>query len=267
MVNLEKKVIWITGASSGIGEALAKELIKEDAILILSARRKEELDRVKKECGEAMASKIHVLPFDVTDLDKLPSVAEEAWDFEGKIDILINNAGVSQRSLVKDAVIDIDKKLFQVNYFGPVCLTKALLPKFLDRNEGQVVVISSIAGLIYSPKRSTYSATKYAVEAFFNTLYTELVNTSLKVNIINPGFVNTNISFNSLDGSGNRYNKQSPAQETGIPADVCARKIVKSIRTNKKNTRIAGAKENFGVFMHRFFPKLFDYLITRISST
>lgn len=266
MKDLRNNVIWITGASSGIGEALAKELIKKEAILILSARRSEELERVKNECGEAHGAKIHLLPFDVTDMENLSGIVEKAWNIEQRVDILINNAGVSQRSLAKDSIPEVDKKLFDVNYFGPVCLTKYLLPKLLEKGAGHLVVISSIAGLVYTPMRSTYSATKYAIEAFFNSLRSELVQTGVSVTIVNPGYIKTNISYNALDGSGNKFNKQSQGQAKGIPADVCAKKIVKAIAQQRNSIHIAGPKEKFGVFMHRFFPSLYAKLITKIST-
>jgi short-subunit dehydrogenase len=266
MVNLENKVIWITGASSGIGEALAKALVSEDAILILSARRENELERVKKDCGEGHADRIFLLPFDVTDQENLESITQKAWNIMGRIDILINNAGISQRSLAVDSVPEVDRQLFAVNYFGPVSITKYILPHFMEQGNGHIVVIGSIAGLIYSPKRSSYSATKYAVEGFFNTLRAELYKTDIKVTIVNPGYIQTNISYNALDGSGNKFNQQSPGQAKGIPADVCADKIVKAIKLQKRSVKIAGLKERLGVFMHRFFPGIYAKLIPRISA-
>jgi len=128
------------------------------------------------------------------------------------------------------------------------------------------VVISSIAGLIYAPMRSSYSATKYALEAFFNTLRAELHRTKVKVTMVNPGYIQTNISYNALDGSGQKYNKQSAGQEKGMAARVCAKKIVRAMEEEKRSVHIAGVKEKFGVFVHRFFPGLYAKLITKISA-
>ena len=144
---LQNKVIWLTGASSGIGEALAYELARKKVKLILSARRKEELERVKGNCDPIAQPNIRILPLDLAAGTTLQLTTEAAVQLFGHVDILINNGGVSQRSLTKETILDVDRKIMEVDYFGTVALTKHLLPHFLKRKSGHYVVVSSVMGV------------------------------------------------------------------------------------------------------------------------
>lgn len=174
MTSISNKVIWITGASSGIGEALAYELAGKGARLILSARRKEELQRVKGNCPAKSQGNIQILPLDLEKSGTLKLSTDAAVQIFGHIDILINNGGVSQRSFAKDTIEEADRKIMEVNFFGTIAVTKYLLPHFLQRKEGHYVTVSSVTGIFGTPYRSTYAASKHALHGFFDSLRAEL---------------------------------------------------------------------------------------------
>jgi short-subunit dehydrogenase len=260
MQNLKNKVIWVTGSSSGIGEALAYELANKGARLILSARRKEELERVKNNCR---STDVYILPFDITHFDKFQEITEQAIALFGHIDILINNSGISQRSFVKETLLEVYKKLMEVNFFGAVALTKNLLPHFLERQCGHFVVITSVTGKFGTPYRSGYAASKHALHGFFDSLRAELwrdTKTAVKVTIVAPGFIRTNITLSAVTGDGSPLNKMDEGQYKGKPAAWCARKIVRAVELQKEEVYIGG-REVLGVFLKRIFPRLFSRII------
>jgi short-subunit dehydrogenase len=264
MTKLTNKVIWITGASSGIGEALAYELAKKGSKLILSARRKEELERVKGNCFKEAQPNIRILPLDLTQTATLQLSVEAASQLFGHVDILINNGGISQRSLVKDTTIEVDRRLMEVNYFGAVALTKYLLPLFIKRKEGHFVNVSSLTGKFGTPYRSGYAASKHALHGFFDAVRAEHFHDNIKVTMICPGFIHTPITYAALTGDGTALNKMDEAQYKGKPVDWCARKIVKAIE-NKKEEVYIGGKEVWGAYIKRFFPSLFSRIIRKVS--
>ncbi len=263
-MRLQDKVIWITGVSSGIGEALVYELVKLQCRLIISARRGEELERVKSSCSEQAQSEIAVLPLDLAASDSLKLITEAAINLFGHIDILVNNGGISQRSLVKDTDLDVDRKLMEVNYFGTIALTKYLLPHFLERKGGMFVVVSSLVGKFGTPYRSGYSASKHALHGFFDALQAELYNDNIRVCMICPGFIKTNISINALTEKGEKLDKMDDAQANGMLADQCARKIIAAIKPEKPEVYIGG-KEKIGVYLKRYMPAMFRRLVRRMS--
>lgn len=264
MSSLAHRVIWLTGASSGIGEALAYELAKHRVKLILSARRKEELERVKGNCLKEAQPDIRVLPLDLSRAETLKLCTEAAIQLFGHIDILINNGGISQRSLVRDTTIDVDRRIMEVNYFGTVALTKNLLPHFLARKGGRYVVVSSLTGKFGTPYRSGYSASKHALHGFFDAVRAELYDDNIRVTMICPGFIYTPITLSALTGDGTPLNKIDHAQYEGKTPEWCAKKIVRAIENNKEEVNIAG-KEVIGVYVKRFFPKLFSKLIRKVD--
>ena len=199
-MSFSNKVVWVTGASSGIGKALAIELSKQNAKLIISSRNLEALTLVKQVCENA--NNIKILALDLEDYISLEEKATEAIAAFGRVDVLINNGGISQRSFVKDTNISVDKRLMDVNYLGTVALTKAVLPYFIKRKSGQFVVTTSIVGKIGTPLRSTYAATKHALHGFFDSLRAENHQNNIAVTLVCPGFVNTNVSKNALTGDG-----------------------------------------------------------------
>ncbi len=269
MAEIKGKVVWVTGASSGIGEALVHELAKKQARLILSARRAEELERVKAACLSANpdtpAENIKVLPVDLANADSLLSKTREAESLFGYVDVLVNNGGISQRSLAKDTHMDVDRKVMEVNYFGAIALSKYLLPGMISRKTGHHVVISSAVGIISSPYRTGYAASKHALHGFYDGLRAELHDDNIKVTMICPGFIRTQVSVNSLTGDGSKFNEMDQAQANGIAPDKCARIIVKAIEKEKEEVYIGGIKEVGGIYVKRFFPSLFSQIVRKVK--
>lgn len=264
---LKSKVIWITGASSGIGEALAYALAGQGAKLILSARRKEELERVKGNCDSAAQPDVRILPLDLTQAGTLKLSTDAAIQMFGHIDILINNGGISQRSFAKDTLIDVDRRIMEVNYFGAVAITKYLLPHFLQRGQGHIVVVSSVTGIFGTPYRSGYAASKHALHGFFDSLRAELwkdAGDAIPVTMICPGFIHTPITLSAVTGDGSPLGKMDDAQYKGKPADWCAQKIVKAIKQRKDEVYIGGI-ETLGVRFKRLFPRWFARYIRKAS--
>jgi len=265
MAKLQGKVIWITGASSGIGEALAYELASRGAKLILSARRKEELQRVKGNCIAAAQPDVRILPLDLTQTETLKLSVEAAIQFFGHVDILVNNGGISQRGFAKDTTIDVDRKIMEVNYFGAVALSKFILPHFLKRKAGHFVTVSSVTGFFGTPYRSGYAASKHALHGFFDSLRAELwsdVKDAITVTMICPGFIHTPITLSAVTGDGSPLGKMDDAQYKGKPAEWCAQKIATAIEKKKEEVSIGGI-ETLGIPFKRFFPGWFSKYIRR----
>lgn len=264
-MSFSNKVVWITGASSGIGKALAIEFSKQNVQLILSSRNKEALELVKKDCKNI--ENIKIITLDLEDYNSLHQKAIEVINFFGKVDILVNNGGISQRSLVSDTTLSVDKKIMDINYLGTVALTKAILPYFIKNKAGHFVVTTSIVGKIGTPLRSSYAASKHALHGFFDSLRAENNQQNIKVTLVCPGFVNTNISKNALTGNGIPQKKMDTATANGISADRFAKLMIKAIANQKEEIYIAGAKEKLGVYVKRFFPRIFSVLIRKIKVT
>jgi dehydrogenase/reductase SDR family member 7B len=262
-MNLQNKVVWLTGASSGIGEALAHALSKEGAKLVLSARRKEELERVKADIGGG--DKVFVLPMDLEKQSEFEAKKQEVLKHFGQIDVLINNGGVSQRSLAKDTDIEVDRRLFEVNYWGTVALSKVVLPLFLKQKSGMLVSISSAVGKFGSPWRSGYSASKHALHGFFDSLRAEVHDDGVKVLIVCPGFIVTNISYNALTGDGTKLDSMDNATSKGLTKEVAAQQIVDAIKADRQEIIVSNFKERFGVWVKRFFPGLFSVMIRKMA--
>lgn len=252
--DLKEKVVWITGASSGIGEALAYAFAKRGAALVLSARRKDELERVKARCKEA--SMVEVLPIDITDVEEIKSKVDWVLAKMGSIDVLVSCAGVSQRSLAIDTSINVYRKLMDINYYGTVQLSLAVLPHFIKRNKGHYVAMSSVTGKVGLPMRTAYSAAKHAVEGFFSALRTETWKSDIKILVVRAGAVKTNIAQNALTGDGTAFNKKDEIIENGITAEACANAIIKAVAGNKKELMVGSAKEKFLFVLNRFLPTM-----------
>ena len=219
-MSFKNKVVWITGASSGIGKALAIELSQQKVKLILSSRNKEELELVKKQCQNS--SEIEILPLDLEDYLNVQKKVDKAIALFDKVDILVNNGGISQRSLAKETQIAVDKRIMDVNYLGTVALSKALLPHFIKNKKGHFVVTTSIVGKIGTPLRSSYAASKHALHGFFDSLRAEQYKNNIIVTLVCPGFVHTNISLNALTGDGSPQKKMDTATNKGImPRTFC----------------------------------------------
>ena len=265
MTKIKDQVVWVTGASSGIGEALAYELSKEGAKLILSARRLSELERVQKQCANQENTK--VLTLDLSEPFSLSQKALEAETFFGEIDILINSGGISQRDTALNTSLEVDRKIMEVNYFGSISLSKAVLPGMVKRKKGHHVVISSATGIVSSPLRSGYAASKHALHGFYDALRAEHYTDNIQVSIICPGYIKTNISLNALMGDGSNQNKMDDAQANGISAEECARQTIRAIKKDREEVYIAGLRETLGIYIKRFFPSLFSRIIRKAKVT
>lgn len=255
------KIVWITGASSGIGEALAKSFAAEGAKLVLSARRKEELERVMKAL-KIPDNNVLILPLDLENSSGFNELAKQVIDKFGRIDILVNNGGISQRSLTTETPLEIDRKIMEINFFGTIALTKAVLPYMLGQNSGHIVVMSSVAGKFGFYFRSAYSASKHALHGFFESLRMEIYKKNIHVLIVCPGKIRTNISVNAITGDGGKHNKMDKSQEEGLSAEVCAAEIISAIKNNKEEILIGG-KEIKAVWIKRMFPKFFSKMIRK----
>jgi short-subunit dehydrogenase len=265
MAQLTNKVIWITGASSGIGEALTYELAKKGAKLILSARRKEELERVKGNCIASVQPNVRVLPLDLAQSGTLQLSTEAATQMFGHVDILINNGGISQRSLAKETSLEVDRVLMEIDYFGTVALTKFLLPHFLERKSGHFVVTSSVMGIIGTPYRSGYAAAKHALHGFFDSLRAEVWKENIFVTLICPGWIRTNITLNAVVGDGSKLNQMDKTTDHGLSPEELAKRMVVAIEKRKEEVYIGGAKEVFAVYAKRFFPALFSKIVRKAT--
>lgn len=260
----KNKVVWITGASSGIGEALAYEFARQGAFLVLSARRADVLDTV---CAKCASPHQHlVLPLDMTDSASLPAHVAAVLKKFGRIDVLINNAGISQRSLIKDTPLAIDRRVMELDFFGPVALTKAVLPHMLARGEGQLVAVSSIVGLVATPYRSAYAAAKHAIVGFYDALRAEVFDSGLCVSVVFPGFVRTNVSLSAVTADGSAHGQVDAQQETAMPADEFARRAVAALAKGEERIIIAG-KEKLAVWLGRLSPSLLARAIRKVKVT
>ena len=259
--NFKDQVIWITGASSGIGEALVIEFAKREARLILSARNEKALHDLADRTQLAKLD-VLVLPFDLYNTFNASGLAAEVINKFGKIDILINNGGFSQRSSVLETSEIIDRQLMEVNYFSAINLSKAVLPYMKRQKEGHIVVISSIAGKFGFYLRSSYSAAKHALHGFFESFRMETESFGIKTLIVCPGKIKTNISINAVNSHGAKHNQLDPSHVEAMTAETCAIQIIEAIEKGKEEVFIGG-KELKAVILKRFFPRLFSKLIRR----
>lgn len=222
------QVVWITGASSGIGAALVHEFAGEGARVVLSSRRASELDKVKRACVDAGcdAGSLLALPLDVIDYQAMPAAVQQVLDTFGGIDLLINNAGLSQRSLCLDTDMDVYRQLLEVDVLGQIALTKAVLPHMVASGGGHLAVTASVAGKVGAPLRTGYCAAKHAVMGFFDALRTEVAHCNIRVTTIVPGFIRTDVARNALTGSGAPAGLADADIEGGMDVQACARVIV-----------------------------------------
>jgi short-subunit dehydrogenase len=261
MSDIKGAVFWITGASSGIGEATAYEAAKKGAKLVLSARRKGELERVKAATG-LKSEDVLVLPIDMENHSEIQSAVDTVLNTFGRIDILFNNAGVSQRSSVLDTDFEVFERLMNLNYLSVVALTKAVLPVMIKQNSGHFLVTSSISGKLGSPLRAGYCGSKHALHGFFDALRSEVFDNNIKVLVVCPGYIKTDVSINAFSGDGSKHGKMDENQNKGISAEECAKQILKGIKSDKEEIYIGG-KEVMGVYLKRFFPSLLNKIVRK----
>jgi len=262
MTQIKNKVAWVTGASSGIGEALAKELSKQGAKVIISARREEALKKVKADCTNS--DNVAILTLDLMDIASFEAKVKEALSFFGAIDILYNNGGISQRSMAMETSLEVDRRIMEIDYFGTIALTKAVLPHMIEQQSGHVITTSSLVGKFGSPWRSSYAAAKHALHGFFDSIRTELYNDNIKFTMVCPGFIKTEISVNALGADGKPTGEMDNAQANGMPAAECAKRMIAATK-NEKLEVVIGGSEKFGVLLKRILPGVFAKVIRKRS--
>lgn len=253
------KIIWITGASSGIGEALAKQMAKAGACLILSGRNVMALERVAAACGGA--NQHLILPFETTDTAALSDVVDRAWAHFGHVDTLINNAGISQRSLAVDTAPLVYQQIIDVDLMAPIALTQLVLPRMVARNSGRLVFISSVAGKVGVPMRTAYCAAKHGLIGYADALRSEVAGHGIDVHVITPGSVQTGVSRNALGADGSRRGVSDAAIDNGIPADKAAATMIRAMARGEREIIVARGLERTMPRLRRLSPnKLFDMM-------
>jgi len=261
-LSFKNKVVWVTGASSGIGEILVRHLAQKGARIILSARREEVMQAIATNLNLPEKSYL-ILPLDLEQPNAIENAVQKAVQLFGGVDVLINNAGIAHKSLVEETQEIVDRSVMEVNFFAPVKLTKTLLPVMKKQGGGMVVAISSILGEIGLPLVATYAASKHAVNGYFNSLRYEVENYNIKVCLIEPGFIKTDITKKSLTGSGEVFNQDSQAQEKGMDASKCALKILRAIEKEKRFAYVGGLETKMPLF-ELYFPRLFYWLMKKM---
>ena len=243
------KNIWVTGASSGIGEAFAVAFSREGAKVILSARNAAELERVRASCDEPQRHV--VLPLDLTDEASIRRAAEQAGD----VDIVVNSGGVSQRSLAMETELAVERAIMDLNFFGTVALTKAVLPRMIARKRGHIVPVSSVVGYVGTPLRSAYSASKHALHGYFDSLRAEVAKDGIDITIVCPGYIRTNVSRNAMTGDGSKFGQMDETHVSATTPEACARAVVDGVAKRKREVHVGG-KEVWAILLQRLLPGL-----------
>lgn len=263
-MRLQNKRVWITGASSGIGEAMARQLSGVASLLVISGLEEEDLQKIKGEIATSQTT-VEVIAFNLSDQQQVENAAALVLEKYGGVDVLINNGGISQRGLVTETLFEIDRHIMEVNYFSQVLLTKLMLPPMIACGSGHLAVTSSMTGKFGFPLRSSYAASKHALQGYFETIGLEFYKQGIRVTIASPGRIRTNISLNALSGRGEKYGQMDPGQANGITAERCARQYLRAIEKNKWETYIGG-KEILMIWFKRFIPALFRRMALKVSN-
>jgi NADP-dependent 3-hydroxy acid dehydrogenase YdfG len=255
--SFQDKVIWITGASSGIGEALAHRFAATGARVVLSARREKELRRVQEDCVNGGAAREHllVLPLDVVDHEAMPGAVATVLDAFSRIDMLINNAGVSQRSFCLETDLQVYRDLFEIDVLGQIALTKQVLPVMVEQGGGRMVVTASVAGKVGVPLRTGYCAAKHAVMGFFDALRTEVAHLGIAVSTVVPGFIRTNVSSNALRGDGAATGQTDDDIAGGMEVSRCAEVIVDGLARGMDEIEVGEGDEMALLALKRSKPE------------
>lgn len=251
------KVVWITGASSGIGRALALAFAAAGARLIVSARQREALVALQAACSPA---EVRVVPFDLGDLDALPARAAEALACYGVIDIMVHNAGVAVRDRAVNTSREVHEHILRTNYLGPVLLTQALLPAMFARGGGHFVVVSSLSGKYGGPLLSAYAGSKHALHGFFESLRAEEHDRGIIVTMIVPGFIKTEITAHALTGSGGSFGRVLGIYRTAMTPEECAHRILGAVAKQRQEALVGGT-ETATVYLKRWFPRILEVVV------
>lgn len=256
-------MVWVTGASSGIGLAVAVEMAAKGAKIVLSSRNQQKLEEVKQSLTNP--DRHVILPLDVSDKDGLAKAIETNQELLSTVNALVNSAGISQRSLTWEASPESERHVFETNYFGSIATAKAVLPHMVANNDGLIINLSSIVGRIGFPLRSSYAASKHAIHGYFDSLRAELPGKNIQILNVCPGRIKTNISLNAVTSDGSKHGEMDPGQAGGIPADVCARKIIRAAESGAAELYIG--KERFLIYLHRYLPSVFRRVVSKFNPT
>lgn len=256
---MKDQVWWITGASSGIGAALARALAARGAKLVLSGRNVPALEAVAADC----VTETLLLPFEATDYDAIPAITDRAWGWQGRIDGLVNNAGISQRSLAIETDFSVYQQIIAVDLLAPIALTQALLPRMVRAGGGQIIAISSVAGIAGVPLRSAYSAAKHGIIGYHDAVRAENEHLGLKVLVVAPGSVRTNVSRNALNADGSVRGESDAAIDNGLSPDDAAAQMLAAVDTGTRELVIAEGAEAAIAALRRNDP---DALFDRMSA-
>lgn len=262
---LSEKTAWITGASSGIGEALVNEFVNQGATVIISSNDLPGLERVKAANNEK-SSKIICVPFDLSDTSDIQKIVAQQMKSIGKLDYLLNIGGISQRARIDETPLWLDRKIFEINYFGTIALTKAVLPYMIDQKSGHIVATSSISGRFGFPLRSAYSASKQALHGFFETLFLENKKNNIRTSVLIPGRVRTNISYHALNSEGKEHGKMDEGLSKGLTPQKAALIIIRGIKRNKREI-LVGRGELLMLYIRRICPWFFFRIADKINTT
>jgi dehydrogenase/reductase SDR family member 7 len=255
MNSFNGKVVWITGASSGIGKEMARQLAQEGVRLVLSARRRELLQQIADELG-LDSNRVLVLPLDMTEPERFGACVAAVQAHFGRIDVMVHNAGISQRGLFTEISAVDAQRLMDINFTNVVTLTREVLPVMLAQQSGAFLVTSSVSGKLGTPFRTMYCASKHALQGFFDGLRGEVWRQGIQVTVACPGYIHTDISLNAIGPDGKPYGKMDVNQAKGIPVEVCVRKMLKALRNGQHEIMIAGFMESLGAYLKRFAPSL-----------
>lgn len=265
MVSFKNRLVWITGASSGIGKQIALQLAHEGAKLILSTHNADELRPVAAECRN-YTSFCEELVFNLANPAEVQQVAESTTAKHPDIYCLINNGGISQRALAIDTPMELTRKIMEIDFFSYVIISKAVAQNMVRNHEGFIAATSSISGKFGFPQRSAYASAKHAVQGYFETLRAELKPYNVSVTILYPGRIRTNISLHAIDSRGNEHGKMDPGQNNGLAPEICAKRYINAIK-KRRPEKLIGKIELLPVYLKRFFPRLFFRIVTKINPT
>ncbi|PCJ80486.1 MAG: short-chain dehydrogenase [Bacteroidetes bacterium] len=270
MPSEELKTVWITGASSGIGRACAEVYASRGARVILSSRRKDELERVASKLTRQLDLKgdgnFVIAPLDLGDSSKFQGIVKDVLNEVKEVDLMIHCGGISQRSLAIDTSLEVDRRVMEIDYFGTIALTKELLPHFIQKKSGQFVVVTSLMGLFSSPLRSGYCGAKHALHGFFEALRAEHFKDGIGISLVCPGFIATDISLNAVVGDGTKQGTMDKKTGAGMTPLACAKKLAKGV-DRRKDLILIGRSEILAVYIHRFFPSLLRRIMRKASVT
>lgn len=258
MTGVDNEVVWITGASSGIGRAMAEAYLDRGAYLIVTARDEEALRAIGPE------DRVRVVPADLTDEGARGEAVERALDWRGRVDVLVNNAGVSQRARALETDLETSRWIMELNFFAPVALTRAVVPGMVERGSGQIVAVGSMASYVPTPGRSTYGASKSALRTWCDSLRAELDETSVTVTVASPGYVSTGISKRAKTGDGSAKGTLEETDEQGIPPEQCAREIIEAADRGRLEV-LPGGWETWAVYLKRFLPGVTAWMLPQFQ--